>query len=128
MPSPADPLDERGLPPGYPFRDDTEVTPRDVKTMLDDGKPVALIDCRTPQEHAIAAIDGAKLIPMQETVQRFAELKAHRDDKVVVFCHHGMRSLQVAAYLRQQGFGDVSSMAGGIDLWAIDIDPELNRY
>ena len=121
-------LDERGLPPGYPFRPNWEVTPREVKARLDAGEPIVLIDCRTPQEHAIASIEQAILVPLHEAGMRLQELKQHADKKVIIHCHHGMRSLQMAAFLRHQGFADVTSLAGGIDAWAMGVDPAMKRY
>ena len=121
-------LDESGLPQGYPFRDGWEVTPRQVKAMAEDGEDFVLLDCREPREYHVAHIAGSQLLPLSEAAERLSELEAYRGRKVVVHCHHGGRSLRMAAMLRQQGFEDVTSMAGGIDLWAIDIDSSLPRY
>ncbi len=120
--------DPQGLPPGYPFKPDWEFTPRQVKQLRDAGHDLLLLDCRTPGEWHTARIDGATLLPMQETVERLSELDAHRQRKIIVYCHHGMRSLQVTSFLRRQGFADVRSMAGGIDLWSTDIDAGVPRY
>lgn len=87
-----------------------------------------LLDCRTPEEHATAHIVGAVLIPMQELPARLAEVEAWRDAPLVVHCHHGMRSLRVAQWLREQGFPRAQSMAGGIDAWSETIDPAVPRY
>ena len=121
-------LDTRGLPEGYAFRDDWEVTPRQVKSMLDRGEDFLLVDCRTPREYQIARIQRAKLVPLQELPDRVDELAPYRDRKVVVHCHHGGRSLQMTAALRRLGWPTVCSMAGGIDVWAMDVDPALARY
>ena len=122
-------LNDLGLPEGYQFHDDWEVTPRQVKAMLQRGdEDFLLIDCRTPKEYGIARIEGALLLPMQELSSRISELEQHADKKMVVHCHHGVRSLRVTTALRQQGFESVMSMAGGIDVWAIDIDPAMARY
>lgn len=125
-------LDEKGLPLGYRFRPDWELTPRQVQALRQqadaNAKPVMLVDCRTEQEFAIAAIDGAKFVPLHEAGQRLAELKALADRKIIVYCHHGMRSLQLTSFLRHQGCGDVFSMAGGIDVWAMDVEPGMARY
>jgi len=121
-------LDHRGLPDGYRFQDDWEVAPRQVRKMMDDGDDFVLLDCRTPQEHEIGRIEGAKLVPLQELQSRLIELEAYEDKPIVVYCHHGGRSLQMTALLRQAGFEDVRSMAGGIDLWSVDVDPRVPRY
>lgn len=121
-------FDEHGMPRGYNLHPDWEVTPRQVKTMLDGGEELILIDCRTHQEHQVARIESAVLVPLQELGGRLGELEEYADKKVVVYCHHGGRSLKMATVLRQQGFEDVNSMAGGIDLWAMDVDTTIKRY
>lgn len=122
------PLDARGLPTNYPFQPDWEVTPREVRQALaDPASSLLLVDCRTPEEHRTAAIRDAKLIPMSELSARLSEVRDH-DGPIVVHCHHGGRSLKVTAALRQAGITDVKSMAGGIDLWSIDIDQGVPRY
>ena len=65
---------------------------------------------------------------MGQIQSRLADLNEHARDKIVVVCHHGVRSMRIAAFLRQHGFVDVRSMAGGIDLWSRDIDPDVPRY
>ena len=126
MPDPS--LDARGLPPGYAFKPDWEVTPREVKALLDKGEPFVFIDCRLPNEYAITQIEGATLIPLQQIAQRYDELKGHEDEKVIVHCKSGGRSMQFAQILRQNGFKDVKSMAGGILLWNRDINPGGPQY
>lgn len=121
-------LDEAGLPEGYPFRPDREVTPRDVARRRAGGEELVLLDVREPKEVATAAVEGAVVVAMGEVASRLSELEAYRERPIVVMCHHGMRSMRVAMFLRQQGFGDVRSMAGGIDLWSRDIDPAVARY
>ncbi|MEM1354708.1 MAG: rhodanese-like domain-containing protein [Planctomycetota bacterium] len=121
-------LDEQGMPEGYPLRDGWEISPRRVRAMLDRGADLLLLDCRLPKEHAVARIDGAMLIPMQELAGRMDELVKYADHKVVVFCHAGVRSMRVTGFLREQGFGEVSSMAGGIDLWSLTVDDSVPRY
>ncbi len=121
-------LDERGLPPGYAFKPDWEITPRQVKAMLDGGEKFVLIDCRLPNEHQITHIDGARLIPLQELPRRLAEIKPLAGEKVVVHCKSGGRSLQFTQALRSMGFKDVRSMAGGILLWNKDVAPGGPQY
>jgi rhodanese-related sulfurtransferase len=100
--------------------------PRQVQAALaNDG--VLLLDCREAEEVQIAAIPGAVHIPMDQIPRRQNELD---DDKhIVVFCHHGVRSLSVAVWLKEQaGFEQVSSMRGGIDAWSREVDPAVPRY
>jgi adenylyltransferase/sulfurtransferase len=96
--------------------------------MLDKGEQFVFIDCRLPNEHAITHIDGTQLLPLQQLPQRMAELRGKENEKVVVHCKSGARSLQFALALRQNGFKDVRSMAGGILLWNKDINPGGPQY
>ena len=106
----------------------TEISCREVEALLAAAEDLLLVDCREPAEHAIAALPQAKLLPMSELPGRVSELEADRQRKIVVLCHHGMRSAQVTAWLTDQGFESVSSMAGGIDRWSEEIDSSIPRY
>lgn len=106
-----------------------EVTPADVKRHLDDGEPVVLIDVREPIEFQQARIEGSELIPMGTVPGSLAALEAKADDAtLIVLCHHGVRSLNVVAWLRKQGVERCQSMQGGIDRWSLEIDPTVPRY
>ncbi len=105
---------------------DLEITPRQVKERLDRGEKLLLVDVREPHEHALCRIDGAVLIPMGAIPANLQKLDT--DEDVVCFCHHGMRSLDVANWLRHQGVPSAKSMAGGIDRWSTEIDPSVPRY
>ncbi|MFO0906020.1 MAG: rhodanese-like domain-containing protein [Pirellulales bacterium] len=99
-----------------------------VKQMLDEKADFLLLDCREQPEYQTAKIAGAVLTPMSEIQQRLGELDAHRQRRIVVHCHHGGRSLRVARWLREQGFPQAQSMAGGIDAWSLQIDSQVPRY
>jgi rhodanese-related sulfurtransferase len=106
-----------------------EVSPQDVQRRIDAGEPLALIDVREPEEFAITRIDGATLIPMREIPASLQQLEARADEAtLIVFCHHGVRSLNVAHWLREQGVPACQSMAGGIDAWSTLVDPAVSRY
>lgn len=105
-----------------------EIDCRATKAKLVAGGDFLLVDCREPDEYAIAKIEGAKLVPMSEIAERFGELEPFRNHAIVVHCHHGVRSLRVTKWLRDQGFAQVQSMSGGIDQWAVEIDPGVPRY
>ncbi len=101
-----------------------EITPQDLAEKLKSQTPPHLIDVRQPEEFALVALEKSQLIPLGELPARLGELP---EGELVVYCHHGMRSLQAAAILTAAGHPAVS-LKGGIDLWARQIDPSLPRY
>ncbi|MBY0504238.1 MAG: rhodanese [Bryobacteraceae bacterium] len=106
-----------------------ETTVIEVKQKLDAGEPLVLLDCREPFETDLCRLANAELIPMNTIPQRLAEVERLADrGTLVVYCHHGMRSLNVANWLRQQGVENVTSMTGGIDAWSLQIDRLVPRY
>lgn len=107
---------------------DLEVDVQAVKWMLDQRHEFLLLDCREPDEHEVARIDRAVLIPLSQLPARVSELEPHRHRPIVVHCHHGVRSLRVTHWLLGLGFPQVQSMRGGIDAWSQQIDPQLTRY
>jgi len=99
-----------------------------VKQLRDSGEQFLLLDVRNPDEYATAKIEGATLIPMGELQARLSELEPHKQDHVVVHCHHGGRSMRVTQFLRQQGFSQVQNMDGGIDAWSSQVDSSAPRF
>lgn len=85
-----------------------------------------LLDVREPFEYQIASLPNSVLIPMNQIPARLAELD--KDQQIVVICHHGVRSQQVAYYLEQQDFEYIFNLTGGIDAWARSCDPEMALY
>ena len=106
-----------------------EISPQDVRRLLDSGDLVVLIDVREPEEHQLARLEEARLIPMRTVPAELTSLEAAADDaRLVVFCHHGVRSLNVVSWLRQHGVASCQSMTGGLDRWSLEIDPAIPRY
>ena len=105
-----------------------ETTVQDVKSLLEEKADLVLLDCRTQMEREIAAIEPSTFVPMDEMMQRAAELEAYRDRHIVVYCHHGQRSEMVCHWLRGNGFAKVQNMVGGIDAWSCQIDDQVRRY
>ncbi len=109
--------------------DSLEISCQAVQEKLQQQEPFLLLDCREQDEYDLVHIEAAQLWPMSELAERIDELKSqHQDQEIVVYCHHGGRSLRVTQWLRNQGVASVKSMAGGIDDWAVSIDPSLPRY
>lgn len=102
-----------------------EITPTELQQLLAGDNPPTFIDVREEGEAAICSIDGSLLIPMNTLPQRLQEIP--QDRPVALYCHAGMRSMMVGQWLAQQGY-DALSLAGGIDRWAVEIEPEMARY
>jgi adenylyltransferase/sulfurtransferase len=106
--------------------DDIQIEPRELKVKMDTGAKVLVVDVREPWEHQIASIEGTTLVPLNSLP---ANLKMFEGaEEVVIFCHHGMRSLNAAAWLRSQGVDGARSLTGGIERWSAEIDPKVPRY
>ena len=104
-----------------------EISPEEVKDKLDAGEEFTLVDVREPWECAAAPMAGAKLIPMGDVPAR-AHQELDPEHHIVVVCHHGVRSMNVTAWLRQQGFEKAQSMRGGIDAWSRRVDGKVPVY
>ena len=105
-----------------------EIAPRALKQRLvGPGEPPVLLDVRTPEEHALVALPGSRLVPLQQFGERVAELDALKGHPVVVYCHSGVRSFHAAAFLASRGI-EAESLAGGIDRYSLEVDPSLPRY
>ncbi|MCA1829620.1 MAG: rhodanese-like domain-containing protein [Myxococcales bacterium] len=105
-----------------------EIRPDELAEKLKRGDRVFLLDVRQEWEHQLARLPDQALIPLYELPGRLDEIEPDEGALVVAYCHHGVRSLSAAALLRQAGFHDAVSLAGGIDLWSRAIDPSVPRY
>jgi rhodanese-related sulfurtransferase len=103
-----------------------QIQPTELQALLDSGRPVVLLDVRQPEEHAFCALPGSVLIPLGELMVRVEEVQPE-GALVVVYCHHGVRSLSGAAILQRAGI-EAASLAGGIDRWSQTVDPSVPRY
>lgn len=105
---------------------DYEISPADAAQVLSQNG-ARLIDVREPWEFSVTHIEGSLHIPMGEIPKR-AQTELNTDERLIVLCHHGVRSLRITEWLRKQGFQQAQSLAGGIEAWSLEIDPELPRY
>ena len=129
----SDALDERGLPIGYPFKPEYELTPRDAAARLESGDAsFLLVDVREDDELQIAKVEGAVHIRMGQIEERLDEIQEHLEDHpdgtVAFLCHGGVRSLKVALAVRAMGIEDALSVAGGTEAWSLSVDPTIPRY
>jgi len=116
-----------GAAPAPQQRNDTmEISVQEVRDKLAARAPIVVLDVRQPWEHQIGHIAGSTLIPLNELPARMAELDASAE--IVTYCHHGGRAMQAARFLQANGYGNVRSMAGGIEAWSVEIDPSVERY
>jgi rhodanese-related sulfurtransferase len=105
---------------------DYEISPAEADQLLKE-KAARLIDVREPWEFATARIEGSVLIPMGEITARASEdLKPA--ERLIIVCHHGVRSMNVTVWLRRAGFEQAQSLRGGIDAWSATVDPKVGRY
>ena len=123
------PLDARGLPTGYPFRPEFEMTPREADEAMKGGR-LLLVDVRTVEEWNTAKVPGSMHVPLHELEARFGEIEdaSEEAERVAFLCHHGVRSMKAALFARQRGLDDAASVAGGIDVWAMAVGGGVRRY
>ncbi|MCZ6728068.1 MAG: rhodanese-like domain-containing protein [SAR324 cluster bacterium] len=103
-----------------------ECTPAQVRDELQSEAPPRLVDVREASEWDLVHLEGGRLL--DQALLDVMLRDWNKDEQIICYCHHGVRSVQAALYLRQQGFSSVRSMKGGIDAWAREIDPSLPRY
>ena len=103
-----------------------EITVKDLKSLLDSGVHVNLIDVREPHEYDFCHISSSRLIPVRQIPNYVNEFNLN--EEYVFYCHVGERSGWAANFLRQRGFKKVRNLLGGVDAWAIEIDPTMPRY
>ena len=104
-----------------------EITPAELKAALDGGQKMVLLDVRDQWEYEAARIAGSTHIPMEQIPQR-VHTELDPEEHIVVICHHGVRSANVANWLLREGFEQVQSLRGGVDQWARQIDPKVPTY
>jgi len=102
-----------------------QISAPDLAALRQSGTALELVDVRTEEERAIAAIDGSRLL---DQAYHDALLQLDRDRPLVFQCHHGIRSQRAAEYFQQQGFTNLCNLVGGIDAWSISVDPSVPRY
>lgn len=105
---------------------DYEITPKELRQHQEHNDELLILDVREPWERQTASIADSRHIPMAELPARLQELDPELH--IVVYCHHGVRSLSVTARLRKEGYQKVQSMSGGIERWSLEIDPGVPRY
>jgi rhodanese-related sulfurtransferase len=104
-----------------------EMSAEELSDLLrEKNKNITLLDIREPWETEVCQLSGAIHISMMEIPNRLNELDTEAE--IVVLCHHGVRSRQVAGFLEASGFSQVSNLVGGIDAWAMSVEPAMARY
>jgi rhodanese-related sulfurtransferase len=105
---------------------DYEISPVEADLLIR-AKAAKIIDVREPWEFATARIEGSILIPMAEITSR-ASQELNPAERLIIVCHHGIRSMNVTVWLRRAGFGQAQSLRGGIDAWSATVDSKVGRY
>ncbi len=103
-----------------------DLSPTEVKELLEHKDGIRLIDVREEWEHKLARIENSELMPMSNFVGRAGELD--KDDELVIYCHRGVRSVNVCNFLANQGFKNLINLKGGIDAWSDEVDPSVPKY
>ena len=105
-----------------------QISPTELAEALSKPQPPRLLDVREQEEHDLVALPDSTSIPLGEIGARSDEIADWRDEEIVVYCHHGIRSLNAIAQLRHFGFSKLRNLAGGIDRWTTEVDSTLPRY
>jgi len=103
-----------------------EISAAELKSLVDQGAPMTLLDVREPHEWDITHLDNARLTPLSKFEQYISELNP--EEEIYLYCYKGKRSLTALQQLKERGFKNLHSLAGGIDGWAVAIDPDMPRY
>jgi len=122
---------DRSLHPSRPANilhlDMMTITPTELKARLDQGENFRLIDVREADEWSVARLPRAELIPLSQFQLR-ATQELSPDENIILYCHHGLRSGRAQGYLKTQGYANVLNLTGGIDAWALQVEPTMKRY
>lgn len=105
-----------------------QISPGELAEKLKSPTPPHLLDVRELEENQFVALPNSTLIPLGELMFRVDELDAWKDEEIVVYCHHGIRSLNAIAQLKYCGFTKLQNLAGGIDRWSLEVDSKAPRY
>jgi adenylyltransferase/sulfurtransferase len=108
------------------MEEEMEITVKELKRLINSGTQVRLVDVREEYEYDFCHIEGSTLIPIGQIWARVNELNP--ESEYVFYCHVGERSAWAVNFLRQRGFKKVKNLKGGIDQWAVEIDPSTPRY
>jgi len=122
------PLDgTQGSPLQYDRVDSWEITPQELRRRLAAGHPMVLVDVREPWETNIVSLPDSRFLPLNELSYRAME-EFEADDEIVLYCHHGHRSMEGVMILWELGYENVKSLAGGLSRWIAQVDPGLSDY
>lgn len=102
------------------------ISVKELKTRLDKGDKLVLLDVREPWEYNTAKLEGSILIPLGTLPNSLSKLD--KNTEIIAYCHHGMRSADATGFLVQQGFPNVKNLVGGIDAWSVQVDHTVPRY
>ena len=105
-----------------------QIFPTELAALRKTSQPPHLLDVRETEEHELVALPGSMLIPLGQLFVRAAEIAAWKDEEIIVYCHHGIRSLHAIQLLQGLGFTKLLNLSGGIDGWAREVEPAMRRY
>ncbi|MDB6124420.1 MAG: sulfurtransferase [Pedosphaera sp.] len=107
---------------------DLQISAQELAKELQKAAPPLLLDVREPEEHELVALPNSKLVPLGQILDRAGEIDAWKEKEIVVYCHHGIRSLHAIGRLSSLGFTKLRNLSGGIDAWSREVDTSQRRY
>ena len=105
-----------------------QLAPAELAAFLQDHPEAVLLDVREPWEHQLASLANSTLIPLGSLPARVEDEIGEKDAPVVVYCHHGIRSMNACGYLASLGYTSLYNLSGGIDRYTAEVDPAIARY
>jgi rhodanese-related sulfurtransferase len=104
------------------------ITASELAGLLKLSDAPKLLDVREPEEFEIASLPGARLVPLGQIPASIEQIADWKDEVIVVYCHHGIRSMHAINFLEHAGFTNLANLSGGIDAWSREVDPKTPRY
>jgi rhodanese-related sulfurtransferase len=105
-----------------------QLPPAQLEAFLQEQPDAILLDVREPWEHELAALEGSTLLPLGSLPQLAEDELEEKGRPIVVYCHHGIRSMNACAYLASLGYTKLHNLSGGIDRYTLEVDPGVPRY
>ncbi|MDJ0625014.1 MAG: rhodanese-like domain-containing protein [Candidatus Caenarcaniphilales bacterium] len=104
------------------------IEPLELKSLIDSNQKFFLVDVREKDEYSFCKINNSILCPLSDFIESIKSAKLDKKSRIILYCHHGKRSLKAANYLIEEGYDDIYNLMGGIDRWSLEVDDSVERY